>query len=118
MEDVVPVDPRLRWVQPEWLSEATAWIAARLEEAGPRADRRDRPAARAAGGRPSSDSDRVDLVEAAELAHFTGTAARTLAWHRFVSARDPEFRADDEEAIPYGLRRLLDLGPLGTSVEP
>jgi Phosphotransferase enzyme family len=61
---------------------------------------------------------RAELVEAAELAHFTGTAARTLAWHRFVSARDPEFRADDEEAIPYGLRRLLDLGPLGTWAEP
>ncbi|HEY7602834.1 MAG TPA: aminoglycoside phosphotransferase family protein [Gaiellaceae bacterium] len=55
-----------------------------------------------------------ELVEAAELAHFTGTAARTLAWHRFLRAREPRYRQDDEEAVPYGLKRLLDLGPLGS----
>jgi Phosphotransferase enzyme family len=54
------------------------------------------------------------LRQAADLAHFTGTAARALAWHRFVSAREPEFRADDAEAVPWGLRRLLDLGPIGS----
>ena len=57
---------------------------------------------------------RAELVEAAELAHFTGTAARALSWYRFLAARDPEFRVDDEDAVPYGLRRLLDLGPLGS----
>jgi len=56
----------------------------------------------------------AELVEAAELAHFTGTAARSLSWYRFLSAREPEFRVDDEDAVPYGLRRLLDLGPLGS----
>ena len=55
-----------------------------------------------------------ELTAAADLAHFTGTAARSLAWHRFVSAREPEFRADDGEAVPYGLKRLLDLGPIGS----
>ena len=55
-----------------------------------------------------------DLVAATELAHVTGTAARALAWHRFVSSREAEFRADDAEAVPYGLKRLLDLGPLGS----
>jgi len=56
----------------------------------------------------------AELVEAADLAHFTGTAARALSWHRFIHAREPEFRFDDEDAVPYGLRRLLDLGPLGS----
>jgi hypothetical protein len=55
-----------------------------------------------------------ELVEAADLAHFTGTAARALSWYRFLSAREPEFRSHDEDAVPYGLRRLLDLGPLGS----
>lgn len=55
-----------------------------------------------------------ELAAASDLAHLTGTAARSLAWHRFVSAREPEFRADDAEAVPYGLRRLLDLGPIGS----
>jgi Phosphotransferase enzyme family len=59
-----------------------------------------------------------ELAAAADLAHFTGTAARALAWHRFVSAREPEFRGEDAEALPYGLRRLLDLGPLGSWGEP
>ncbi|MGE5273633.1 MAG: phosphotransferase [Verrucomicrobiota bacterium] len=61
-----------------------------------------------------SYGSRAELVEAAELAHFTGTGARALSWHRFVQAREPEFRRDDEEAVPHGLRRLLDLGPLGS----
>jgi phosphotransferase family enzyme len=56
----------------------------------------------------------AELVAAADLAHFTGTAARALGWYRFLSAREPEFRRDDEGAVPYGLKRLLDLGPLGS----
>lgn len=60
-----------------------------------------------------------ELAAAADLAHATGTAARTLAWYRFASAREPEFRDGDEDAVPYGLKRLLALGPLGTwRVEP
>ncbi len=57
---------------------------------------------------------REELDAAADLAHFTGTAARALNWHRFIHAREPEFRTDDEDAVPYGLRRLLDLGPIGS----
>jgi hypothetical protein len=57
---------------------------------------------------------RSELVEAAELAHYTGTASRSLSWNRFIRAREPEFRFDDEDAVPYGLKRLLDLGPLGS----
>jgi hypothetical protein len=57
---------------------------------------------------------RRELVEATELAHFTGTAARALNWYRFIYAREPEFRSADEDAVPYGLRRLLDIGPIGS----
>jgi hypothetical protein len=56
----------------------------------------------------------AELVEAADLAHLTGTAARALSWYQFVYARDAEFGSDDEEAVPYGLKRLLDLGPPGS----
>jgi len=55
-----------------------------------------------------------ELAAAVDLAHLTGTIGRTLAWHRFVYEREPEFRGDDVEAVPYGLKRLLDLGPLGS----
>jgi hypothetical protein len=57
---------------------------------------------------------RDELVEAADLAHFTGTAARALNWYGFIYAREPEFRTGDEDAVPYGLRRLLDIGPIGS----
>jgi len=55
-----------------------------------------------------------DLVEAADLAHYVGTAARSLSWNRFLGAREPQYRVGDEDAVPYGLKRLLDLGPLGS----
>ena len=57
---------------------------------------------------------RDELVEAAELAHYIGTAARSLNWNRFIRVREPEYRFDDEDAVPYGLKRLLDIGPLGS----
>jgi hypothetical protein len=62
----------------------------------------------------SAHGTQEELREAVELAHATGTAARSLAWHRFLSACAPELRADDAEAVPYGLKRLLDLGPIGS----
>jgi hypothetical protein len=55
-----------------------------------------------------------DLRAAAALAHFTGTAARSLAWHRFLVAREPEFRVDEVETVPYGLRLVLARGPIGS----
>jgi hypothetical protein len=62
----------------------------------------------------SAHGSRDELRAAADLAHVTGTAARALAWRRFLVAREPEFRADDAETLPYGVRRLLDLGPIGS----
>jgi len=55
-----------------------------------------------------------ELAEAAELAHFTGTAARALAWYRFFQGYGPEFPPEEAEAVPYGLKRLLDIGPIGS----
>ncbi len=62
----------------------------------------------------SGHGSAAELVEAAELAHFTGTAARALNWYRFIYAREPEFRTHDEDAVPYGMQRILHLGPLGS----
>ena len=58
--------------------------------------------------------DHSDLVEVADLAHYVGTAERSLSWNRFIRVREPQYRFDDEDAVPYGLKRLLDLGPLGS----
>ena len=46
--------------------------------------------------------------------HFTGAAARSPDRYRFVTARDPEFRENDEDAVPRGVAQLLELGPLGS----
>ena len=35
--------------------------------------------------------------------------------HRFVMAREPEFRDDDAEAVPYGLKLFLAGGAIGSS---
>lgn len=52
---------------------------------------------------------------AAELAYRTGTLARALAWHRYVSAAAPGERdPEDAESVPYGLRLYLEAGPIGT----
>jgi hypothetical protein len=56
----------------------------------------------------------TELAEAAELAHYLGTAGRAINWYRMVYARDPEFRAGEEDAVAYGFRRLLDIGPIGS----
>jgi Phosphotransferase enzyme family len=55
------------------------------------------------------------LQAAAELAYRTGTIARSLAWHRMVTAREPEF-IDEEDATGagYGLKLFLAGGPIGT----
>jgi hypothetical protein len=55
------------------------------------------------------------LQAAAELAYRTGTIARSLAWHRMVTAREPEF-IDEEDATGagYGLKLFLADGPIGT----
>jgi hypothetical protein len=57
--------------------------------------------------------------EIADVAYRTGTIARSLAWHRMVAAREPEF-VDDEDATAaaYGLRLFLERGPIGSWREP
>lgn len=55
-----------------------------------------------------------DLADAADLAYHTGTIARAHAWYRFVSAREPDLRGDDAEGVPYGLKRFLAGGPIGS----
>jgi hypothetical protein len=62
----------------------------------------------------ASYAPRDRLVEAADLAYRTGTLGRALAWRRYLAARPPAARTDDLEAIPYGLARFLENGPIGT----
>jgi hypothetical protein len=54
-----------------------------------------------------------ELVEAVDLAHYVGTASRSMNWSRFLRAYETAGGVD-EDSVPYGLRRLLDLGPLGS----
>lgn len=54
-----------------------------------------------------------DLVGVADTAYRTGTLARALAWQSYVAVRDPKDRMPDLEAVPYGLRKFLERGPLG-----
>jgi hypothetical protein len=53
------------------------------------------------------------IEDAFALAQRTGTLARALAWHRFLSAAEPGEREEDAGTVPYGLRRFLANGPLG-----
>ncbi len=57
--------------------------------------------------------------EAVDVAYWTGTVARALAWHRMVSARAPE-DVDEEDATgpAYGLKLFLAGGPIGTWTYP
>ena len=54
-----------------------------------------------------------ELVEAVDLAHYVGTASRSMNWSRFLRSYGTGV-GSDEDAVPYGLKRLLDLGPLGS----
>ena len=55
-----------------------------------------------------------DLADAFGIAYRVGTVARALAWYEYVRARPPELRTPDAEAIPYGLQRFLENGPIGS----
>jgi hypothetical protein len=59
-------------------------------------------------GRPA------ELEDAFAVAYRIGTLARALAWYEYVAARPPELRAPDVEAVPYGLQRFLENGPIGS----
>jgi Phosphotransferase enzyme family len=54
------------------------------------------------------------LLRAFELAYAVGTIGRALAWHRYVRESDPRYRAEAAVAVPYGLQRFLEGGPIGT----
>lgn len=62
----------------------------------------------------SGHGTRAELLAAADLARRTGTIQRTLAWRRVLKAMPPEVRAEDVDAVPYGLRLYLLDGPWGT----
>jgi Phosphotransferase enzyme family len=54
------------------------------------------------------------LVEAFEIAYRVGTLGRALSWHRYVKASDPRYRSEVADAVPYGLQRFLERGPIGS----
>ena len=54
------------------------------------------------------------LREAFGLAYRIGTIGRALAWYDYVRESDPRFRSEVTDAVPYGLQRFLEHGPIGT----
>jgi hypothetical protein len=54
------------------------------------------------------------LRAAFDLAYRVGTIGRALAWHRYVKGSDPRYRAEVADAVPYGLQRFLERGPVGS----
>jgi Phosphotransferase enzyme family len=58
--------------------------------------------------------ERESLLRAFDLAYAVGTIGRALAWHRYVRESDPRYRSEIAEAVPYGLQRFLEGGPIGT----
>jgi Phosphotransferase enzyme family len=59
-----------------------------------------------------------DLQEAANLAYWTGTVARALAWDRFVRSGFRYTEPDDDLATAYGLKLFVENGPIGSWREP
>lgn len=57
---------------------------------------------------------RDELARAADIAYRTGTLARALAWQSYVASRAPEDRLPDLESVPYGLKKFLERGPVGS----
>jgi hypothetical protein len=56
----------------------------------------------------------AELADAAELARWTGTIQRSLAWRRSVLGMPPGIREEHVESVPYGLRLALLDAPWGT----
>jgi Phosphotransferase enzyme family len=54
------------------------------------------------------------LREAFDLAYRLGTIGRALASYAYVREMDPQYRSEVVDAVPYGLQRFLERGPLGT----
>lgn len=61
----------------------------------------------------SSVASRAELEEAADLARWTGTVQRSLAWRRSVLGMPPKVRDEHVESVPYGLRLALLDAPWG-----
>jgi hypothetical protein len=59
-----------------------------------------------------------DLQEAANLAYWTGTVARALAWDRFVRGGFGYTEPHDDLATAYGLKLFLENGLIGAWKEP
>ena len=57
-------------------------------------------------------------LEAAELAYWTGTVGRALAWDRFVRSGFDYTEPEDDLATAHGLKLFLAGGPIGTWREP
>ena len=55
-----------------------------------------------------------DLREAADLAYWTGTVGRALAWDRFVRAGFDYTEPEGDLATAHGLKLFLRGGPIGT----
>jgi len=62
----------------------------------------------------SGVAGRAELEEAANLARWTGTIQRSLAWRRSVLGMPSAIRDEHVESVPYGLRLALLDGPWGT----
>jgi hypothetical protein len=58
--------------------------------------------------------EQASLLKAFDLAYAVGTIGRALAWHRYVRESDPRYRSEIADAVPYGLQRFLEGGPIGT----
>jgi hypothetical protein len=54
------------------------------------------------------------LREAFDLAYRVGTIGRALAWYEYARETDPRYRSEVADAVPYGLQRFLEHGPIGT----
>jgi hypothetical protein len=54
------------------------------------------------------------LREAFDLAYRVGTIGRTLAWYDYVRESEPRYRSEIADAVPYGLQRFLEHGPIGS----
>jgi hypothetical protein len=54
------------------------------------------------------------LREAFDLAYRVGTIGRALAWYRYVRESEPRYRSEIADAVPYGLQRFLEHGPIGS----
>jgi hypothetical protein len=56
----------------------------------------------------------AELRDALALARRTGTIGRAMAWRSYAQAMPPAVRAENIDAVPYGIRLWLADGPWGS----